>query len=170
MYQMDLYNSQYAIINCQIQSLPMLSWDVVHKLLWDIHPEVYEEMETLAEEYDWHFTYFLDSYSHLKDHSVVITDKDLNIQCASENVHKMTSYENYELIGHTPGILQGKDTDGASKKMIRKAITDSLPFKARLVNYRKDGTEYGCEIHAFPIFNGQKETTHFIAFENEYFV
>lgn len=167
---MKLTNSQYAVINCQLQSLPMLPWDVVQKLLWDIHPEVYEEMKVLADEHDWHFTYFLDSYSHLKQYSVVITDKDLNIQCASENVHKMTSYENYELIGHTPKILQGEDTDMASKKMIRKAIGDSLPFTARLVNYKKDGSRYGCEIEAFPIFNGKGETTHFIAFEQEYFV
>ncbi|WP_435680600.1 PAS domain-containing protein [Nonlabens sp.] len=148
----------------------MLSWDLVGKLLWNLDPEMFDHMEILAEENDWHFNYFLDAYSHFQGYSLVITDKDLNIQCCSENIKKMTGYENYELIGHQPRILQGHKTDSNSKLLIKKAIQKELPFTARLVNYRKNEEAYGCEIHAFPIFNGKSELSHFIAFETEYFV
>lgn len=167
---MTLENSQYAVINSQIKSLPLLPWEVVGKLLWNLDPEMFEHMETLADENNWHFTYFIDRYSHYKGYSIIVTDKDLNIQCCSENILKMTGYENYELIGRLPKMLQGESTDSNSKLLIKKAIQEELPFTARLVNYRKNDEAYGCEINAFPIFNGKSELSHFIAFETEYFV
>ncbi|WP_438961463.1 PAS domain-containing protein [Nonlabens sp.] len=167
---MLLENSQYAVINNDTNSLPMLSWDLMKTLLWNLEPEMYHHLNTLAMEHDWHFNYFLDSYSHHKGYTIVVTDKELKVQCCSENVLNMTGYENYELIGHTPGILQGHHTDLNSKRLIKKAIQEELPFNARLVNYRKDGTPYGCEIVAFPIFNGASQLSHFIAFEYEYYV
>lgn len=167
---MTLENSQYAVINAQMKSLPMLSWDLVGKLMWNLDADTFENMEILADENDWHFNYFLDSYSHHKGYSILITDHNLNIQSCSENIFKMTGYENYELIGHTPSILQGENTDKCSKMLIKKAIQEELPFQARLINYRKNGDAYGCEIMAFPIFNGNSQLSHFIAFGSEYFV
>jgi len=167
---MILENSQYAIINSHIKSLPMLPWDLIKSLLSNLDSEMLEYMNILADEHDWYFTYFLDSYVHYKNYSIVITDKDLNIVCSSENISKMTGYESFELIGHKPSVFQGHKTDNNSKKNIKKAILLELPFKARLLNYKKNGEPYGCEIIAFPIFNGKSELSHFIAFEKEYFV
>ncbi len=166
---MILENSQYATINCQIKSLPMLPWNLISRLLSNLDEDFFEHLEILAEENDWHFTYFVDSFSHYKNYSTVVTDKDLNIQCCTENIIKMTGYESFELIGHQPNILQGEKTDLSARAVIKKAIQEELPFTARLVNYRKNGEPYGCEINGFPIFNGKSELSHFIAFETEYY-
>ncbi|MEO9502530.1 PAS domain-containing protein [Nonlabens ulvanivorans] len=167
---MTLENSQYTVINSHINSLPMLSWELIKKLLWNLDKEMLEHMNHLAQEYNWHFNYFLDSYSHYKGYSIVITDHNFKIQCCSENIFKMTGYKSHELTGHSPKLLQGEKTDQNSKRLIKKATQDELPFNTRLVNYRKNGELYGCEIIAFPIFNGTSKVSHFIAFEKEYFV
>ncbi|PQJ31696.1 hypothetical protein BST92_07055 [Nonlabens arenilitoris] len=148
----------------------MLSWELIKKLLWDLDKDILEQMNGLANEHNWHFNYFLDRFSHYNGYTIVITDHNFKIQCCSENIFKMTGYESRELIGHTPALLQGIKTDKNSKMLIKKATQNELPFNTRLVNYRKNGEIYGCEIHAFPIFNSKLEVSHFIAFEKEYFV
>lgn len=167
---MTLENSQYTVINSHVKSLPMLSWELIKKLLWDLDEEMLEHMDDLAYEHDWHFNYFLDSYSHYKGYSIVITDENSEIQYCSNNISKMTGYESNELIGHSSTILQGTKTDKNSIRLIKKATHDELPFNARLVHYHKNGQPYGCETIAFPIFNGKSEVSHFIAFERKYFV
>ncbi|MFV7235185.1 PAS domain-containing protein [Flavobacterium sp. ZB4R12] len=48
---------------------------------------------------------------------------------------------------------------------MRKAIELKLPFEKTVLNYKKNGETYLCEIKAFPIFNAKGELSHFIAFE-----
>jgi PAS domain S-box-containing protein len=166
---MKLIKSQNILINKHLKSLPLLPWDIIKELLWDIEDELFYEMDSLAVINKWHFNYFIDSFSHIKDYAIVITDKHKNIICVSNKFCDLTKYNQEELLLQDPIMLQGQHTDSRVKKIMKKAIGESMPFTAKLVNYHKDGTPYGCEMHIYPIFNEKKETTHYIAFEKEYF-
>ena len=78
----------------------------------------------------------------------------------------MNGYKPSEVIGKTPQMFQGKDTSADTRKMIKSAIIQRLPFEAVILNYCKNGEPYNCHINAFPIFNHKKILVNFIAFEN----
>ena len=48
---------------------------------------------------------------------------------------------------------------------IRRAIGKREPFKAILLNYKKNGETYFCEIEAYPKFNAEGTFLNYIAFE-----
>jgi PAS domain S-box-containing protein len=167
---MELKNSQFTIIQNELKSTPLLPWEMVKNLLWDLEIDVFSDLEKVAVTNDWHFKYFIDGFTHFKGYSIVLTDHNLNICVASSNIESMTGYDSQEMIGHKPSLLQGQDTDENCKFLLKIAIDEEVPFNCRLVNYRKNGDAYGCEIHAFPIYNGLGSLSHYIAFENEYYV
>ena len=80
---------------------------------------------------------------------------------------RMTGYEAGEVIGGSPRMLQGPET----KLLVRKAFSRELragrPFHGHLVNYRKSGEPYICEIEAKPIMGRNGRVDYFIAFERE---
>lgn len=69
----------------------------------------------------------------------------------NEPVKQMTGYEPEELLGKSPRILQGPDTDPAALRRIRAALEAKRPIKEVLVNYCKDGKPYWNEIEIVPI-------------------
>ncbi|OUS15458.1 hypothetical protein A9Q93_06860 [Nonlabens dokdonensis] len=166
---MQLKDSQFTIIHNELKSTPLLPWEMVKKLLWDLDKNLMEDIDCIAQECNWHFKYFIDGFSHFKNYSIVIADKDLTICAASSNIYDMTGYTAEEMVGNRPSILQGVDTNEDSKFLLKIAIDEEVPFHSRLVNYTKDGTSYGCEIHSFPIYDGTGNLSHFIAFESEYY-
>ncbi len=97
--------------------------------------------------------------------NIVIVDTTFKIIFASEKITKMNGYYNSEIIGKSPKMFQGKDTDERVNKKIRTAIDNQVPFKEVILNYKKDGTTYYCEIEAYPRFNKKGELLNYIAFE-----
>ncbi|WP_124979240.1 PAS domain-containing protein [Nonlabens xiamenensis] len=167
---MLLQDSQFTVIHNQLKTTPLLPWSIVGKLLWDLDTEIFNDIEKVAKRKGWHFKYFIDGFSHFKGYSIVLVDHQLKICAASSNIKKMTGYEAKEMIGMTPRILQGDHTDQHVRDLMRHAIEAEVPFHSRVLNYRKDGTPYGCEIHAFPIYDDQDQLAHYIGFEKEYMV
>lgn len=99
--------------------------------------------------------------------TIIVTAPSLKIVYASSNVSGMTGYQQEELIGKTPQMLQGAQTDPSARTRIRQAIGTGQPFEEELVNYRKNGSLYTCHIKGQPIFNKEKVLVNFIAFEKE---
>lgn len=62
-------------------------------------------------------------------------------------------------------MFQGVLTSESIKNNIRKAIINKKPFKEVIINYKKDGSTYLCEIEAIPKFNKKGEFLNYIAFE-----
>jgi PAS domain S-box-containing protein len=165
---MSLQDSQFTIIHNELKTTPLLCWDIIKLLLWDMEPNIFNDLDKIAVENNWHFNYFMDSYSHFDGYSIVLVDLKLNICAASSNIEEMTGYKQEEVIGQTPSFLQGEETNVNCKYLLKIAIDQEVPFHSRLVNYDRDGNLYGCEIHAFPIYNGSGKLSHYIAFEQIY--
>jgi diguanylate cyclase (GGDEF)-like protein/PAS domain S-box-containing protein len=63
----------------------------------------------------------------------------------------MTGYGPDEIIGNTPRILQGPDTDPETRRRIRAGLKAWHPVRAQLLNYRKDGTTFWVDLSIEPV-------------------
>lgn len=146
---------------------PLMSWDL--HLLNSVNRNKFNESDlkkinVLAVENNWN----LDTKVRrlLSDPDVVVvTNANLDIVFASENIFAMNGYYPEEIIGKKPNMFQGQGTETAIKKKIGAAISKRRPFSAKITNYYKDGTTYICEIKGFPVFNIEGDLVNFIAFE-----
>ncbi|MBB1075886.1 diguanylate cyclase [Rhodoferax sp. 4810] len=106
--------------------------------------------------------------------SVIITTAELNadhpkILYVNKAFEKMTGYSRIELIGQTPRILQGPETDRATLDRLRRNLENGENFEGRAINYRKDGVPYWVSWNIVPIrdhagniiywFSNQKDVT-----------
>lgn len=75
----------------------------------------------------------------------------------------MTGYTSQELLGRSPSILQGTETEAQVIKRLRQCLVDGSFFQGSTVNYRKDGTpcHVSWNISAVRGVNGQ--ITHFVS-------
>ncbi len=81
------------------------------------------------------------------DFSVVITTDELDppgpiIVHVNDAFKRMTGYTREELIGATPRILQGADTNRKVLKRLKSNLQAGDSFEGHTWNYRKDGTPF----------------------------
>ncbi|MCC5876489.1 MAG: PAS domain S-box protein, partial [Candidatus Sumerlaeia bacterium] len=74
---------------------------------------------------------------------------------------RKTGYTREEVIGKSPGMLQGPETNQGTIEEIRAAIRKKKNIRRELRNYTKDGTPYWAEVDLVPIFD-EKGNHHFI--------
>ena len=99
--------------------------------------------------------------------AVVVTDRAKNIIWVNGYFETMTGYTRDEVLHRNPKFLQGKETDTLTLHSIRKKINGQKKFKGTLINYKKNGEEYRCNVDIQPIFNIEGIHTHYIAFETD---
>ena len=58
---------------------------------------------------------------------------------------RLTGYAASDVIGHTPGMLQGTDTDPAVLQRLNETVARGETFHGTTVNYRKDGSPFDME-------------------------
>ena len=77
----------------------------------------------------------------------------------------MNGYHPDEMIGNSPTIFQGLKTSKRTTLSIKKAISNLKPFKEVILNYKKNGELYWCEIEAYPMFNKSGDFLNYVALE-----
>lgn len=65
-----------------------------------------------------------------------------NIIYINDNFIKKTGYTVDEIIGKTPRILQGKNTNRETLKRMKKCLLNNEYFEGDIINYNKNGDEY----------------------------
>ena len=80
---------------------------------------------------------------------------------------QLSAYTRAELLGKTPRILQGPQSDRASRNRIRLALQAEQPVRETLLNYDKHGTPYWVDVSIFPLREHGDKVTHFAAFERD---
>ncbi|MDZ7791594.1 MAG: PAS domain S-box protein [Xanthomonadales bacterium] len=63
----------------------------------------------------------------------------------NERFTDLTGYSADEVMGGTPGLLQGPKTDREVLDRLAKEVSQDRTFHGRTVNYRKDGSEFEIE-------------------------
>ncbi len=80
---------------------------------------------------------------------------------------RMSGYSREELIGKTPRILQGPDSNRDELIRMRKAIENKQSCQIEVVNYHKNGTPYWVNIVVNPVTDNTGEVTHFISLQRD---
>ena len=102
------------------------------------------------------------------DNAIIITDEFGATENVNESFTRMSGYSIQDMIGLKPGkLLQGKDTDKKTSKIIRKAIDDGKSASVEILNYTKDGDPYWIKMELQPIFNNKNELTNFTSIQTD---
>lgn len=123
-----------------------------------------------GELFDWRLSrrQYNEYASSLKTGStLVLTDLTKTILWTSQSFLGMTGYARDEAVGKTPKLLQGVDTDPITLRRVNEALKQAEPVSADLLNYRKNGDSYICRASIQPLYNSERELTHFLAVEQE---
>lgn len=74
-----------------------------------------------------------------------------------------TGYALDEVLGQTPRMFQGPDTDPDVLRQIRQALEQGESIQVALINYRKDGTPFRNTFSVTPIKDPDQRVTHFVS-------
>lgn len=160
-------NKFYNSLN--IKSLPLISWDLYASFFYEVcnnHQDIFL-LRKLAKSNKWCYSENFDEELLQKNRVIVVTDPQLKIVHATQNIVHMNGYLPKEIVGKKPKMFQGIDTCQEVSKAIGMAIVDKKPFETKILNYRKDNSTYMCWIKGEPIFNKTGEVVNFIAYEKE---
>ncbi len=80
---------------------------------------------------------------------------------------ELTGYGPHEIMGQSPSILQGPNTDKDVLERLKKNISEGELFHGQAINYRKDGSEFMMEWKIAPIRNEKDEITHYLAIQRD---
>ncbi len=80
---------------------------------------------------------------------------------------RILGYAAEEVIGQSPRILQGEQTDKRTRLEIRIALKHKQPIRSKILNYTKQGEEIWLDIHLIPIQDDEGNISHFVAIERQ---
>ncbi|TYP97537.1 PAS domain S-box-containing protein [Tenacibaculum adriaticum] len=148
--------------------MPLLSWDIFSQFslnkndIYNLQDQEIKQLLYFSHKYKWdqNIQSILTKNSY---EALVLTNNAKEIIWVNEGFTKMTGYSKEYVKHKTPSFLQGKDTSENKKTIIRKKINNNTPFKEVILNYKKDGTPYQCEIYIIPL--KKENTTHYLALE-----
>ena len=155
------------INSANIQTMPLLSWDIYSDHHFNQLSELNRtqdilKVEALGQKLNWN----VDINALFEKESfeaIVVTDINQKIIWVNDGFTEMTGYFKNEALNRTPRFLQGPKSCVDTKDRIRKKLSGIKPFKEVIINYRKNNDAYECEVKIFPLYN--EETTHFMALE-----
>lgn len=104
---------------------------------------------------------------------IIITNANYNdengpeITFVNRAFTEITGYDPTEIIGKTPKILQGENTDKETLARLKNCLDRGQPFKGEMINYGKHGHEYWLDISIVPIRDIKGRITHFAAIERD---
>ena len=150
--------------------LPLLSFDFYlehyHHLIKTLKKEIdLEQIHTFLKRNTE--SQFQDLIKQENYDAIVITTIDQHIVWVNDGFVEMTGYPKNYALGKRPSFLQGGDTSNKTKQQIKEELESSHNYKGSIVNYKKNGDTYRCQIKIIPLYNSKNELTHFIALEKE---
>jgi PAS domain S-box-containing protein/diguanylate cyclase (GGDEF)-like protein len=77
---------------------------------------------------------------------------------------QLCGYSGEELRGRNLSFLQQSENEQEGLSVLRGALSEGLPCRVTLRNYRKDGTAFVNEMQVMPIRNHDGRLTHFASF------
>ncbi|MBN9497301.1 MAG: PAS domain S-box protein [Alphaproteobacteria bacterium] len=80
---------------------------------------------------------------------------------------RRTGYAREEVLGRTPRILQGPNTQRSELDRIRRSLERWEPVRGELINYTKSGEEFWLELDIVPVADPTGWFTHWVAVERD---
>ena len=146
---------------------PLLAWDII---AWRLFGNEYSihNLTKIATENKWVNVASVIKMFTTNEFAVVVTNAQQQIQYVNQSFATMTEYEAYEVMNKKPAFLQQNDgRNNAVNISIGNKIKAGQEAKGKLINYRKSGVAYHCNIHIIPLKNKTGKIVNYIAFEKE---
>ncbi len=158
-------------INKKILRPPLKCWDIysMHLLQQAQHFNKQAEISIL-EEFKKKYGWSIDVEKTLKDNNfdaIVLTDFNQDIYWVNKGFTKMTGYPANYAKGKKPNFLQGKSSSESKRKSFREHLKKGHRFKEEILNYKKDGKPYNCEIDVYVLHDSNNTISHYLALEKE---
>jgi PAS domain S-box-containing protein len=105
--------------------------------------------------------------------AVIITDADPldvpgpRIRYVNEAFTRLTGYRPQDVLGFTPRLLQGPQTDQAALRRIGVALRTGRHVREELVNYTAAGEPFWVDLSIVPVRGEDGIVTHFIAIQHD---
>ncbi len=80
---------------------------------------------------------------------------------------EVTGYDEDEILGRNPRILQGPETDPETVETLSTAIQNEVPITVEIRNYRADGTPWWNELTVAPVRNDDGEIVNYVGFQHD---
>ena len=96
-------------------------------------------------------------------HSVIITNKDGNIEYVNPQFEVVTGYSRAEVLGQNPRILNSGLTPFQTFQAMWNAISQGKIWQGELANRNKNGALYYENVVIAPLKNELDEITHYVA-------
>jgi diguanylate cyclase (GGDEF)-like protein/PAS domain S-box-containing protein len=81
----------------------------------------------------------------------------------NEAFERRTGYARDEVLGRTPRILQGPNTQREQLDQIRASLEQWSPARVDLINYTKAGEPYWVDLDVSPVWDKTRRLTHWVA-------
>ena len=109
---------------------------------------------------------------HLNDAILITEAEPINspgpkIVWANKAFYEHNGYTPNEIIGQSPRILQGPESDRATIDRIGVALKTWRPIRVEMLNYRKDGSTYWNEFEIVPVKNEKGWYTHWVSVQRD---
>ena len=95
--------------------------------------------------------------------SIVITDRQANIEYVNPHFTQITGYQPGEVLGQNPRFLQSGLTPAETHAELWATLTGGGTWEGELINKRKDGSLFHERAIIAPIRDGEGKTTHYVA-------
>lgn len=101
--------------------------------------------------------------------SIIITEasKGYPIVYVNPAFCQMTGYGPHEVVGKSPSMLQGKETDPDVIKQLNEDIRAGRLFHGRALNYRRDGSKFMMEWKIVPINGKDNRIGYYLAIQKD---
>ena len=94
--------------------------------------------------------------------AVVLTDASKRVLYVNQSFTLMTGYRNEEILERGLKILQGPHTSVQELASLDHALSQESSWEGKLLNYRRDGTEFWNHISIIPIRDTAGVLTHYL--------
>ncbi len=106
------------------------------------------------------------------DESILVTSAEVDgsgptILYANQAHARLFGYELDEVVGRTPRMYQGPNTDRAELDRIREGLEAGEPVHAETANYRKDGSEFLLQWEIAPVTDADGEVRHWVGTQRD---
>lgn len=85
----------------------------------------------------------------------------------SGGFERMTGWTSEEVVGRSPRLFQGPDTDRGPLDEVRRALEAGKPMASQTVNYKKDGTPFHLEWSIAPVADADGHPTHWLSVQRD---
>jgi PAS domain S-box-containing protein len=96
-----------------------------------------------------------------------MTDPGPRIVFVNEAFERITGYSKDEVLGQSPRLLQGPDTQTAETQRIGHAMRKWQSVRGELLNYKKNGEPFWFELDIVPLADETGWYTHWVAVERD---